>query len=161
MICSYCRPFCRHCRLDKSFLTCLVVNDDSIYVIFKCRPIDRHLKKQYMYRICSDERKRCRRSGFPKQRYIVSPINRPYCVGWGVQPKMPIYIFKIEHHGGVPLRFHLQSSGGTQHMIGFQCVQFSFLCDFQRYKYSSFVLFSNIAPTLYFLNTILVFNNNF
>ena len=35
----------------------------------------------------------------------LSPINRPYRVGWGVQPKMPIYIFKIERRGGVPLSF--------------------------------------------------------
>lgn len=76
-----------------------------------------------MYRICSDERKRCRRSVFPKQRYIVSPINRPYRVGWGVQPKSPdTTILRLNIMGSVPLRSFTVKHWHTTHDWGLMCV---------------------------------------
>ena len=83
--------------------------------------------------------RRSRRSAIPKQRHIVSPTNRQN-VGWIVQPKMPIYIFKIERHGGVPLKVLYNQSVAHKHNdFDLMCVVF-FVCEFQN-KNCSFLYF--------------------
>ena len=101
MTCSFCRSFrciCRHCRANKY---CPLVNDDIVYLFFSADPLTDTIKNKIIVFVQIKDNGAV--APLSQNSDILSPINRQN-VGQIVQPKMPIYIFKIERHGGVPLR---------------------------------------------------------